>query len=138
MSVPCLVVEEGWHHRALIDWSYAWVPFAVAVSLAFLLGGAVAGAGARRGGWDALGRGLGAGLAAIACLVVADLVRRDVIVREPLSFGVVKLWLAAGAGAIALAALGGLGGWAVGPHRPAPPDRRRGPIAQARRASGLR
>lgn len=106
VSVPCLVAEEGWHRRALIDWSLAWVPFAVAVAVAFVAGGALAGASARRGRAATVGRGLACGLASIACLLVGDFVRRDLVVREALSFGVVELWLIAGGGAVALAGLG--------------------------------
>lgn len=111
VSVPCLVAEEGWHRRALFDWSAAWVPFAVAVAAAFVAGGAVAGSSCRSGRVEAaVGRGAGAGLTAIACLLVGDLVRRYLVVGEPLSFGVVELWLVAGLGAIALAGLGGVAG----------------------------
>ncbi len=106
VSVPCLVAEEGWHRRALIDWSLAWVPFAVAVAAAFLAGGALAGTSARRGRAGVVGRGLACWLASITCLLAGDFVRRDLVVREALSFGVVELWLIAGGGAVALAGLG--------------------------------
>lgn len=107
VSVPCLVVEEGWHRRALIDRSIAWVPFAVAVALAFLLGGAVAARGvAPHRRLSALGRGLACGLVSILCLLGGDLVRRDLVLREGLSLGVVELWLIAGAGAVVLATTG--------------------------------
>lgn len=106
-SVPCLVVEEGWHRRALIDRSIAWVPFAVAIALAFMAGGALSARSvAPRRRAAALWRGLACGLVAIACLLGGDLVRRDLVVREGLSFGVVELWLVAGTGAVVLALLG--------------------------------
>lgn len=110
VSVPCLVVEEDWHGRAMIDLGSAlWVPFAVAVAMAFLAGGAIAATarGSRRktAHLVAFGRGSSCGAAAIVLLVACDLVRRFGIAHVGLSAGVLELWLDAGLGAVALSGL---------------------------------
>lgn len=124
VSVPCMIVEEDWHGHPMIDLgTLLWIPFAVLVALAFLAGGAIAaGAPSRRRStparWAAaFGVGLSCGLAAILALVACDLVRRFVVLREGLSFGVVELWIVAGAGAIVLGGIGGAIGHALARRR---------------------
>lgn len=124
VAVPCMVVEEDWHGHAMIDLrTWLWIPFAVAVALAFVVGGAIATSGParrRRGPArfaTAVGLGLGCGLVAIVTLVACDLVRRFVVLREGLSFGVVELWIVAGAGAVVLGGIGGALGHALAHRR---------------------
>lgn len=128
VAAPTLVVAETWRGRPLIDQPGHWwlVPAAVVLG-GFVAGGMVAGrceaardptVGGRRSGVPhrrgARGAGLGAfvGSIGVLALVVADVLRRTVVVGEPVTAPVVGLWLWGAAAAVAAAAGGGwLSGW---------------------------
>lgn len=117
VSVPTLAAEEAWGGRPMIDQPGLWwmVPGAVVLA-AFFVAGIVAGRGRSRRGPTAAG----AGILAVVTLVVADVIRRLVVVGESLSWPVAALWIYGG---LAVAAVGG---WAAGRRRvgPRPAGRR--------------
>jgi hypothetical protein len=121
VSVPTLAAEEAWGGRPMIDQPGLWwmVPGAVVLA-AFFVAGIVAGRGRPRRGSTAAG----AGILAVVTLVVADVIRRLVVVGESLSWPVAVLWVYGGLAAVAVAAVGG---WAAGRRRvgPRPAGRRR-------------
>lgn len=106
LTVPAMVIEEGWHRRAMIDTGWWWVPFALFVPAVFVLGGVRAGSAHRRP-MAAATAGLICGEIAIGVLVGADAIRRYLIVKEPMSMAVLALWFVAGAGAVLLSGVGG-------------------------------
>lgn len=118
VSVPTLAAEEAWGGRPMIDQPGLWwmVPGAVVLA-AFFAAGIVAGRGRprRRGTTAAV-----AGALAVATLVVADVIRRLVVVGESLSWPVAVLWIYGGLAAVAVTAAGGwaAGGRAAGRRRP--------------------
>lgn len=120
VSVPTLAAEEAWGGRPMIDQPGLWwmVPGAVVLA-AFFVAGIVAGRGRPRRGSPAAG----AGILAVVTLVVADVIRRLVVVGESLSWPVAVLWIYGGLAAVAVAAVGG---WAAGRRRvgPRPAGRR--------------
>jgi len=155
VAAPALVVAETWRGRPLIDQpGYWWLVPAAVVLGGFLLGGVVAGRceaardvaiNGRRSAhpdrWGVRGAGLGAAVGSIGVLllVVADVLRRTVVVGEPVTLPVVGLWLLGAAAAVAVAAAGGaISGWrkrsdrlsqsrlqgALGRRDDAPPRRR--------------
>lgn len=123
VAAPALVVAETWRGRPLIDQpGYWWLVPAAVVLGGFLVGGMVAGRceaardrtiGGRRAGnphrRSARGAGLGAAVGSIGVLVLvaADVLRRTVVVGEPVTVPVVGLWLWGAAVAVAVAAAGG-------------------------------
>ena len=106
---PTMVWEEIWRGRPMIDQGgNLWLVPAVVVTLAYFVGGAIAGRHRRRPG-GALIQGVALALSTSSVLVTADLVRRIVIGNHQ-SAAVALLWLAAAAGTILIAVLGSLSG----------------------------
>jgi len=81
-----------------------WILFAAWAAVAFALGAALV-ADTRRNA--SVGRGLSLGIVMTVVLVGCDLFRRLTLVGEGIPFGVIRLLLIAGVGAIALSGLSG-------------------------------
>jgi hypothetical protein len=121
VSVPTMVVEEDWDSRPMIDeTTHLWIVAACLVSVAFLVGGAVA--GYRRPSAAAVHATRSAEIAAavllataaasvaVAVLLVGAVSRRLWITHQSVSFAVARLWLLGVVAALSLSALGSLVG----------------------------
>jgi hypothetical protein len=104
VSVPVMVVEEGWHSRPMIDeGTHLWILPAFLVAAAFFLGGAFT--GFRRPS-SAVSLALAVASISLVTLLLGAVVRRVWIVHEGTQNAVLFLWFLGVTGAITLSVIG--------------------------------
>jgi hypothetical protein len=104
VSVPVMMVEEGWHGRPMIDeGTYLWILPAFLVASAFFLGGALAGF-RRPSSWVA--HALAVACISLVTLLLGAVIRRIWIAHEGTQNAVLFLWFLGVAGAITLSVIG--------------------------------
>jgi hypothetical protein len=106
---PTFLVEELWRGKPLIDQGGIWwvIPGAI-MAVGFFVGGVIAGRH-RQHRKGAFNQGVLVAALTLSLLLVADVIRRLVLVNG-LNLGVLKLWLASIAAALLVGGLGGLTG----------------------------
>ncbi len=104
VSVPVMVVEEGWHSRPMIDeGTYLWILPAFLVASAFFLGGVLA--GVRRPS-SAVAHALAVASISLVALLLCAVFRRVWIAHEGTQNAVLFLWFLGVTGAIMLSVIG--------------------------------
>jgi hypothetical protein len=108
ISVPVMMVEEGWHSRPMIDdGSYLWILPALLVASVFLFGGALAGF---RCPSSAVAHASAVASISSAILLLGAVLRRVWIVHEGTQDAVLFLWFLGVVGALTLSVIGSLFG----------------------------
>jgi Na+-driven multidrug efflux pump len=106
---PTFLFEELWRGRPMIDQPGAlWLLPAVLMGIGFFVGGRVAGRN-RRARTGAFSQGILVAGLTLGLIFVADMIRR-LVLAQPLTWGVVAIWLACAAAALLAGGIGGING----------------------------
>jgi hypothetical protein len=109
VAIPTMIWAEAWQGRPIIDQTGdLWVIPTVIVSVAYFVGGAIAGRHRRRPS-GAVAQGVALAVTTSLIMVIADLVRR-IMVGTHQSAAVADLWLLAIGGTVEIAAMGAIFG----------------------------